>query len=153
MNAENPSRLRFIVAGGGQDLFDVVIFQRAQSEELVSSRRNVVLGECFADLLLSMLVANLFRKMASVNLALRAENHGALQHIPQLANVARPGILLQQFPSRRSQSVKALSQLAIEVLHDFERQWHDILPALTQGRNIELHHIHAVVEVLAKSPL
>jgi hypothetical protein len=31
MNAKNPSRLRLIVAGGGQDVFDVVIFQRTQS--------------------------------------------------------------------------------------------------------------------------
>jgi len=63
MNAENPSRLRFIVAGSGQDLVDVVIFQCAQSEGLVSGWRNVVLGECFTGLLLNMQVANLFGKM------------------------------------------------------------------------------------------
>src|SRR5664280_1981567 len=104
MNAENSSRLCFIVAGGCQDLLDVVIFQRPQTKELVSSRRDVVLGECFIGFLLRMLVANLFRKMVSVNLALGAENHGALNHIPQFTDVAWPRILLQQLPSGRSES-------------------------------------------------
>src|ERR1039458_2177564 len=120
MNAENVSRLRFIVASGRQHLFDVVIFQRAQSKELVSRWRNVVLGECFNDFLLSSLVANFFRKMAGVNLALRAENHGALNNISQFPNVARPRILTQQVSGGRSESGKALFQLAVEVLQDLQ---------------------------------
>src|SRR5271166_2783724 len=77
MNAENPSCLGFIVAGGRQDLFDVVVFQLPQTQKLVSGRRNVRLGKRLTDFLLKMPVANLFRKMADVDLAFRGENHGA----------------------------------------------------------------------------
>jgi len=58
----------------------------------------------------------------------------------------------QQVRGRRRESGKALFQLAVELLQDFERQSHDVLLALAQRRNIQLHHIDAVVKISAKSP-
>jgi hypothetical protein len=81
MNAKDPGSLGLIVAGGGEDLLDVVIFERAESQELVSGGRNVVFRKCFAGFFLVMLVANFFREMAGVNLTLGAENHGALDYV------------------------------------------------------------------------
>src|ERR1700722_21017827 len=96
MYPENARRLRFIVARGGQDLFDVVIFQSSQAQELITGRRDVIFGEGLSRPLFGVLVANLFGKVRGIDLALLIEDHGSFDYITQFANVAGPGIVCKQ---------------------------------------------------------
>ena len=61
------------------------------------------------------------------------EDHGALDHIFQFSDVARPGILLQEFGSSGSESGEFLSQFAVEVLHEFECERHDVFDRSRSG--------------------
>jgi len=64
MNPEDPGGLCFVAAGRGQNLFDVVVFQFTQTEELVSRGRNVRRRERLTGLPLRMLIANVLFALA-----------------------------------------------------------------------------------------
>src|SRR5437870_4141603 len=107
MDSQDAAGLGFVVAGGGQDLLDVVIFESAQAEELVAGGRDVGWGERlganFCDV-----VADFFGKRGGGDIAFGRKNHGALDDVFQFANVAGPEVLLEEFGGGGSESGELL---------------------------------------------
>ena len=65
------------------------------------------------------------RLSSSISVSLR-KDHGALDHIAQFADVARPRIMLQQLCRGRRKADEVFLQFLVELLHDVERQRQDI---------------------------
>ncbi|MNZ76037.1 hypothetical protein D3C78_945310 [compost metagenome] len=80
------------------------------------------------------------------------KDHPALNDVFQLADVARPGILLAGLDGAVGQAKGLLAVLVVELLEKvFDQQW-DVLTALTQRRYLHREHIETVEQVSAETP-
>ncbi len=91
MDAQNAGCLRLIVAGCGQHFVDVAQLELAQAHQLCSIA-SAGRGGCGGRVsgVMELVISDLLRQAALVDFALRGQNHGALDHVLELANVARP---------------------------------------------------------------
>src|SRR5690242_13686474 len=153
MDAENARGLGLVVGGGGENLLDVIVFQFAKGEELVSGRRDVHVRRGFSAAVLLEVVANLFGQVGGVNVALGGEDHGALHDVFEFADVARPGIVLQERGGGGSRAGERFLKFAVEVLQQFKGKGDDVFIALAERRDVERYDIEAVVEVFAEAAL
>jgi hypothetical protein len=155
MDPEDARRLRLVVPCGDKDFLDVLILNFAESEKLPAGRRNVKVGRglvlhscgCIG---CARVLANLFGKDGGVNVTLGRQDHGALDHILQLTDVARPRILLQKFGCGRRESGETLSQFDVEVLQQIESEWNNVFLTFAQRRDVERHDVEAVVQIFAE---
>src|SRR5262249_2064736 len=65
------------------------------------------------------------------------EQHGALEQVAQLADVAGPRIIEEQALRRRRDVAEGLLELAGEAVHEESRERDDVLLALAERRNVE----------------
>src|SRR5213079_1385559 len=78
---------------------------------------------------------------------------GALDHVAELAHVARPRVAHELRERLVGDPVDALLARHLAVAQELADQERDILDALAQRRDAYRHHVDAVVEVLAHPPL
>src|SRR5438128_375588 len=76
-----------------------------------------------------------------------------LDHVAELAHVARPGVAHELRERLVGDPVDALLARHLAVAQELADQERDILDALAQRRDAYRHHVDAVVEVLAHPPL
>ena len=155
MDAKNTRRLRLVVAGGDEDFLDVVVFEFAQRDQLAPGGGDVEIGIVIRMILRggvldSRVLANLFRQSVRVDVAFGREDHRPLDDILQFANIAPPGILLQQLRRSGSEAGEAFSQFTIEELQQIQRNGHDVFLALAQRRNVERHNVEAVIKIFTE---
>src|SRR5579864_752527 len=90
------------------------------------------------------------RVLGDVQALAGAEDDGALDHIAQFADVARPGVLDQRFHGFRGNSIDLLPHPRREILHEIADQHGDILAALAQRRDDEREDVEAVIQIHAE---
>src|SRR5688572_21955277 len=78
------------------------------------------------------------------------EQHGPLDRIPQLSDVARPLILLEQLERLGRQPAEALPELPVVAIDEVRREQRHVAPPLTQRRQGDGHHLQAVEEIFAE---
>ena len=83
---------------------------------------------------------------------LRQERH-ALDHVEQLADVARPGIGLQARVGARGQGLLGQAVVGARARQEALGEEHDIPLSLTERGQAESEHGQAVVEILAEAPV
>ncbi len=98
MDAEDSGGLGFVITRGGEDFLDVAVFEFAERDETaaVGGGFHAGLGTN-ADGTRAGVVADLFRQGDHVDVAFGREDRGALDDVLQFADVAGPGIALQEF--------------------------------------------------------
>ena len=74
------------------------------------------------------------------------QQHRPLHRVAQFAHVARPGITFQTGGHRLRKPRAALGQF----LDEPARQRQNVLAPLAQRRNVQLHHVQPVKQILAK---
>src|SRR5262249_20985751 len=102
MDAEDAGSLRLVVAGGEEDFLNVLVFDLAEREELAAGGRDVEFGgrvvlRFCGSIDGANMLTNFFGKGNGIDVAFGSEDHGALDDVLQFADVAGPGILLQEF--------------------------------------------------------
>lgn len=100
MDTPNLGGLRFVVAGSGGDLAEVVLFELPQADQKISSGLAVVQGN-FQMIRVAGL-ANLLGQRNGVDIAFRSEKDGALHHVLQFAELSLPSS-----EKRRNSSLRA----------------------------------------------
>ena len=80
----------------------------------------------------------------------RAEDHRALDHVAQLAHVARPVVLLEDPHRRRIERRHRLVVARVELGEERLHQQRQVLLALAQRRQLDGEHVQPVVQVLAQ---
>ena len=81
----------------------------------------------------------------------RACQYALLNHVFQLTKIAGPGVTLQGRQRCRVDVEQLLAKLAIEVGGHATGQQRDVLAAIAQRRQVEGHHVEAVIEVFAEA--
>src|SRR5271154_5782396 len=99
------------------------------------------------------LAANAFRKQIDVDTFLRGKYDGALDDIFQLANVAGPIVVHQEFHCTRRKLAHRLGVLQAIAREEVSEQRGDVFPAIAQRGQLEMNYIQAVVQVLAEAAL
>jgi hypothetical protein len=84
----------------------------------------------------------------------RALGHrrGVLHRVLQLAHVPRPVVALEQGLDLGCEAQGRATVLPGRAVEEVGRQQPDVLPALAQGRQLDLDHVEPVVEVVAEAP-
>ena len=77
------------------------------------------------------------------------ENHHASNHVLQLSDVSRPRVLAEA-SHRLGRELLCATVLRVEPGQERRRQERNLLFALPEGGNANLHHVEAVVEVLSE---
>ena len=78
-------------------------------------------------------------------------DHGALDHVLELAHVARPGVRLRAPPARRAASdIDAAALVVGEATHEVVGEQGDVAAARAQRRDLDDDLREPVVEVLAE---
>src|SRR5262249_19865638 len=78
------------------------------------------------------------------------QTDGALQHVLQFADVARPGVLLKPLHRRPADAVQALADARPELVHQEVDEQRDVVVPLAQGRQVDGEDVEAVVQVRAE---
>src|SRR5499426_4241951 len=81
---------------------------------------------------------------------LPAEHDGPLQHVLQLADVARPVVALEHRHGLRGHSADVLPQFLAELLQEMGDEERDVFPALAEGWELDGNHVQSIEEVLAQ---
>ncbi len=92
-------------------------------------------------------------QVAGVDDAARAQRRGALQHVLQLAHVAREVIVAQRVARGVGHLQRPVADLPAEARHDRLDQLVDVLQPLAQRRHADLDDVDAVEQVLAELAL
>ena len=79
-----------------------------------------------------------------------AEHAGPLDHVFEFAHVARPAVLEQQLPGLVGQAVDGLAHLGGNAGDEVVGEQEDVVAALTQGRQDDVDHPQAEIQVLAE---
>ena len=88
-----------------------------------------------------------------MSLIVPRQGHGALDHVAQLADVARPGVGQQLLGDAGSESPGTCFFAPVgEVLDEVLRQEQDVGPARAERRQVDLDDVDAEVEILAEAP-
>ncbi len=77
------------------------------------------------------------------------KQRGAFHGVAQFADVARPGILFEAFRDGGGKPRPALGQFREQLVG--QRQ--NVLAAFAQRRNVQLHDVQAVIQILAEAAL
>jgi hypothetical protein len=80
------------------------------------------------------------------------QQHRPFDGVTHLTDIPRPLVLLQQLGRRRRQATHLLLELGIEAIDEERGEQRDIATSLTEGRQIDRHHLQPVKEILAKAP-
>src|SRR5256714_9352296 len=76
------------------------------------------------------------------------EDHGALDHVLELAHIARPGMVFYERRKFGVEAADALAEPARVVLGELPCEEQRIAPALAQRRQLDRNHGHPAIEVL-----
>ncbi len=79
------------------------------------------------------------------------QHHGPLHVVLQLAHVARPIVLLQDLGHRWRQLRRIAAMLLAVPFQEEPRQRRDVLAPLAQRRQLDGHHVEAVIQVVAEA--
>ena len=82
-----------------------------------------------------------------------ADDHGALDHVLELAHVSRPRVRLEQLERLRVDAADRLADLAGAAPHEVLREEPDVSGALAQRRHLEREDGESIVEVAAEAAL
>src|SRR5213594_539444 len=78
------------------------------------------------------------------------EDDRTVQHVLQLAHVARPVVARQHLERARRHAAHVAVALARRLTHEVLDQVRDVLPPLAERRHADRHDVQAIVEVLAE---
>ena len=81
------------------------------------------------------------------------QHHRALDHVLQLADVARPVVLHQQVERRSGQLETGFAVLLAVLREEVLREQRDVVLPLAQRRQVDADDVQAVEEVLAEAPV
>jgi hypothetical protein len=82
-----------------------------------------------------------------------AQDHGALDRVPELPDVARPGVATQRVSRFGVDAVRGAAQRPTKLLDERIDQDREIAGALAERRERDVEHREPVVEVLRNAPL
>src|SRR6185436_5967409 len=80
-------------------------------------------------------------------------DHGPLDHVPELANVAGPGVALERREAHLRDGLDALVERLRELVDEGPDEDRDVLDPLAQWWNLDGEDIEAVEEILAEGPV
>src|SRR5262249_15318859 len=80
----------------------------------------------------------------------RGQDKGAFHHVPQLADVARRGILHQPLHRRTTDPLEVLADLLRELFHQEVDEQRDVVSPFAERREPDGEDVEAVEEVLAE---
>src|SRR5437762_4072629 len=81
-----------------------------------------------------------------------AQDHGAFQHVHELAHVALPGMVHEDAQRLLADALEIRRQLRIQRAHEMLHEERDVLAPLAKRRQGDVHHVQAVEEVFAEAP-
>ena len=81
-----------------------------------------------------------------------AQNHVAFDQVFQLPNVSRPVILLQDCNYFVRQRPCPAVELLVVVFEEVGAQIFNVATPFAQRRHVQIHHVDAVIEILAEGP-
>src|ERR1700686_1905838 len=84
--------------------------------------------------------------------AVPRKDNGALHQVLQLANVARPRILLEGSHGFRRNAVDLLPHAAAKHLHEMRDKSRNVFPALSERRQQDGEDVQTIIQVTAKLP-
>src|SRR6266536_6386180 len=79
-----------------------------------------------------------------------AEYNGALEHVFELPDIARPMIALEHRHRVRRHSSHVFAELLAELLEEMGDEERDVLAAVAQRRELDRNHVQAIEEILAE---
>ena len=82
-----------------------------------------------------------------------AHHHGALYAVAQLPHIAGPGVIVQDHSRLGLDRLDVLAVFPRKLADEGGHEQRDILLALAQRRNVDVHHIEPVVQILPELPL
>ena len=91
--------------------------------------------------------------MGELDLISIAEHCCAFEHIPQLADIPRPGVVAQRAQSRRTHALNVLSHLAVELVQKDGRESRNIGYPLPKRWQVDPNNAEAVIQVLPEKPI
>ena len=126
-----------MVAGFAVDLLDVHLFHFLQSHSGLRGghRRDLVGGQFWG-------------QFGDIDLAFVGQDGGHLDHVFQLADVARPAVAAEQVQGIFCQS-KIIP--AGKLFYEQFGEWLDVLRPLAQGWHLQGDNVQAVIEVFTKA--
>src|SRR6185503_16228619 len=80
------------------------------------------------------------------------QDHGALDHVLELADVARPVVALQQSRLLLRQRQRPMTEFLARALEEVTRDLNDVVTALAQRRHLDRENAEPVEQVLTESP-
>src|SRR5262245_38855800 len=80
------------------------------------------------------------------------EDGCTFEHVPQLANVARPVVVGQRLACVARDPGGRTSETASNLVEERVAEQEDIVAAGPKGRQRQLEHVQAVVQIFAKGP-
>src|ERR1019366_1169055 len=146
-DAQQARGLRLVAFGllqGAHQQAAFVIFQRESVGGNLGADRNsgelpVAVGPC-----------NRNRQARRRDRGAFLQDHGPLDSVAQLANVARPIVRDQQFGRGIGDTLDTAFELAIVVVDEEGGHRQDVFGALAQGRNQNLDYVQPEIEILAE---
>ncbi len=81
----------------------------------------------------------------------RDKGQGRLDHVLELPNISRPGVFAEGGKGLGRERANSPLRTAV-FLEEMLCEGLDVVGAIAQGRNLEAHHIQAVVEIHAETP-
>ena len=89
-------------------------------------------------------------KMAAADELPVTHDHGALENIAQFAHVARPGVAVKKLAHFGIDAANLPAVLGIEIAQNVLDQQGEIFLAIAQGRQMNVKHVQAEIEILPK---
>ena len=90
------------------------------------------------------------RQMSRLDPARARDDHRALDHVAQFANVAGPRMRLEQFARGVADAFDFEMVLAAELAHEVLREQRNVIGALAQRRQPQLEHVEAIEQIFAQ---
>src|SRR5208283_3108109 len=145
--ARSQGLVAVVIADGGDGELDLIVAELAlegAGRQVVANIDDIVEGA------LLVVRLRLEAQVLGAEQIARSENNGALNNVFELANVARPGVALQQFERLGLDAFHGLLEDGGIMAQEVMRDDGDILEALLERRRLDAHDVDAVVEVLAE---
>ena len=90
---------------------------------------------------------------STANTSLGAQNHGPLDHILQLTDVARPVVGLQQIQRLLVNRADGLARPGGVAVHEVFDEHQDVVLAFSKGRHLDGEHVEPIEQVLSEASI
>src|SRR2546427_4794692 len=92
--------------------------------------------------------AEVRRKMTAADEVPVTDNHGAFEHIAQLADVSRPGIIVEKLADFGIHTANLAAVFGIEVAQNMLDEQGEILLAIAQRGQVNMKDVQAEIQIL-----